>query len=207
MRSNLGSLFRRDVYNVRTAKLEFAVRSPNQLQVSLSNIVDEAAAEDGKPFSRSLGDKSYPLLDLSVSGEILRNFYPRNRTFPLVFVPPFAGLTLGEDRRVSVTVSLKSGFRWVPTKGILETKTETAGEGVVKISTAFDLMSSPKAWFAGRKPTRIRGRSEYFFDQEAGRMMRGEASSELEQDLLFFHFHESWQMKLGIVEHAGASED
>lgn len=208
MRSNLGSLFSRDVWNVRNARLEFAARAPNQLQVSLTNIVDEAAAEDGKPFTRSLGGKSYPLLDLSVSGEIIRNFYPRNRTFPLVFMPPLSGLTEGELRRANVTLSLKSGFRWAPTTGILETRTEALDENLVKISTTFELVSSPRAWFSGRKPTSIRGYSEYVFNCKAGRMLTGQASSELEQDLLLFHFRESWQMKLGMVEHeAEVSED
>ena len=198
VRTNLGSLFRQEAYNCRTANLDFTSGAPNELQVSLSHIVDEAASEDGKPFKRSLGDRSYPLLNLSASGEILRNFYPRNKTFPLVWVPPLRDLTIGQPRRTPIMLSLKSGFRWVPTKGSLETRVECADDGLIKISTAFELVSTRGLWFSGIKPTSFRGRSEYLFDHQAGRMLRGEASSELEQDLLFFHFQESWQMKLGL---------
>lgn len=197
VQTSLGSWFRRSGWNRRTAMLVFESQEQN-VQVSLSGIVDEACSKSGgEPFRRSLGAQSYPLLTLDPGGRILRNFYPGNRTFPLVFVPALVDLRVGETTRVPLLLPLKSGFRRIPADGLSETRVEIVSSSVVRLRTTFEVETRSRGWLSGGKPTRMRGHSDYLFDVEQGKLLGGEAASELEQDITFFRFRESFQMKLG----------
>ncbi len=145
---------------------------------------------------KSLGKQILPLLNLDLDGSIAKNFYPRILTFPLIWMPPLSGLGFGQSRRTEVSLGLKSGFRRAVTSGFIDTTLEQAEGSLVRLSTRFELDSAPKGWFYGRLPTRFRGQSQYLFDPQLGRMISGEATSDLQQSLTLLNCREAFHMKL-----------